>query len=143
MTLRWPFTFRRKPRHAILFKPVPGVDPRLAREWNCAPGCSFDPGAKYRWLTWPAIPKPYWLIPHGARGSMGEPFDFGADQSGIFFKAAMRNAYDSNANRITSVDGPLHELRKRNALGAGTPLAVFPQQVGDGAGPTGGEDESR
>ena len=55
------------------------------------------------------------------------------------FAEAMRNAYESDAKRPPM--GPTDVGIKWDTLG--TPLAIHSEQVGDGAGPTGGEDEPR
>lgn len=127
MHIRWPFTFRRK--RAILFKPVPGVDPRYAREFVCAPYCAFGLD-KYAGLTWPAI---RWVIPAGAR------FDFSKDDRAISFAEAMRNAYQSDAERKRVPDYPLRPDIDINYIDLGIEDALGIHQDGNRAARTGGE----
>jgi hypothetical protein len=119
MPFRWPFTFRRK--RAILFKPVPGVHPRYAREFVCAPYCDFVQLWQYSYSHYEATPK-------GKR----KAFLRSADAA---FHIAMRNAYQSDAERGGME--PLDSHYQRFISGTGP--AIPSPQDGNRAARTGGE----
>jgi hypothetical protein len=127
MPIRWPFTLRR----TILFKPVPGVDPRRAREWVCAPFCRFR---SFAWVD------PIRLTgkgPFSHASIMTRTLYDSSDGQSLTLDAAMQSAFPDNAERESK---PFSDEAVRiwdNAIYHGTMRAMGIPQDGNRAARTG------